>query len=169
MILNLSIIITRELKRLKYNEPCTPIFKRACRGVVPVAFCVHVVSFRIHEKSTNLDLPFMRRLIERRPSTTRTRELKHLKYNKPCTPIFKRACRGVVPVAFCVHVSFRIHENSINLDATSCGIMERRVPTTRTRELKRLKHNQPCAPISSAHVGDRTPCLLRSRQLSEEE
>jgi hypothetical protein len=31
---------------------------------------------------------------ERRLSTTRTRELKRLKYNKTCAPIFKRTCRG---------------------------------------------------------------------------
>jgi hypothetical protein len=150
---------TRELKRLKYNKPCAPIFKRACRGgFVPVDFCVHV-SFRLHEKSTKLDVTSLGRPMERRPSTTRTRELKRLKYNKPCAPIFKRACRvGFVPVD-CVHVSFRLHEKSTNLNVTFCGIrMERRVSTTRTRELKRLKYNKPC--------GGRTSCFLRSRQLS---
>jgi hypothetical protein len=140
---------TRELKRPKQNKTCAPIFKRACRGGVElVVFCVHV-SFRLHEQSTNLDVASFGRQMERRPSTTRTRELNRPKRNKNCAPFFKRACRGgVVPLAFCVHVSFRLHEQSTNLDVTSFGRrMERRPSTTRTRELNRPKQNKTCAPI----------------------
>jgi hypothetical protein len=72
------------------------------------------------------------RKLKRRPSPTRAIELNHQKQkSNPAQPSSRAQ---VVPDIFCVHVRFRFHEQSTNLQVTVCRRpMERRNFTTKAK------------------------------------